>query len=99
MTKLSVSTLVLSALLLSSCIHKMDIPQGNIFSAEDVQKLHTGMTKEQVIAVMGSEPILLNTFNDNQMNYVYTLKPGGESMVEKSVILTFSHGRLSKIEK
>lgn len=89
---------LIMSLLLSSCsfIHKMDIEQGNVYTADTVQKLHKGMTQAQVKNIMGS-PILMNTFSDNRVEYVYTFKPGGGNTSEKSLTLIFSHGVLKEM--
>lgn len=86
--------------LLTGCnwIHKMDIEQGNVYTPEMVSKLHPGMTKAQVKDIMGI-PTLLNTFNDNRVDYVYTNKPGGGKMTMKRVSLFFDkRGVLKNIE-
>jgi outer membrane protein assembly factor BamE len=87
-------------LFLSGCslVHKRDIEQGNIIQPDMVQRLHKGMTKEQVQEVMGT-PVLINTFNDNRIDYVYTFKRGGGKMTEKRVSLVFSKGRLREINE
>lgn len=81
---------------LSSCIKKMDIEQGNVITPEMTNRLHTGMTEQQVKSIMGT-PMLLNTFNDNRIDYVYTFKPGHGKMTEKYITLIFRNHRLQKI--
>jgi len=94
MKKLFLSLALLAAL--SGCIHKMDIEQGNIITPEMVSKLHTGMTEDQVQAIMGT-PMLLNTFNDNRIDYVYTFKPARGKLTEKHITLIFRNHRLQEI--
>lgn len=95
----NLAILILTALLTSCAwVHKNDIEQGNVFTPDMVDLLHSGMSFSDVKAVMGS-PMLLNTFADDRVTYVYTLKPGGRQMTEQYVILNFSHGRLQSIEK
>ena len=87
------------ALLLSSCfnpVHKMDIEQGNIITADMVNRLHTGMSEEQVHNIMGN-PVLLNTFKDNRVDYVYTFQTGHHPKSEKFITLIFKNGRLKEI--
>jgi len=78
---------------LSGCVHKMDIEQGNIITPEMVNKLHTGMTEEQVKNIMGT-PMLLNTFDNNRIDYVYTYRPAYDKTTEKNVTLIFRNHRL-----
>lgn len=89
---------LLLGLMLSGCmfVHKMDIEQGNVVTPEMVAELHPGMSEKQVRDVMGS-PILLNTFNDNREDYVYTYKPGGGKMSENNVVVMFRNGRVRAI--
>lgn len=81
---------------LAGCVHKMDIEQGNVITPEMVSKLHTGMTEEQVKSVMGT-PMLLNTFDDSRIDYVYSFKPAYGQTTEKQVTLTFRGHRLQQI--
>ncbi|MEO8400936.1 MAG: outer membrane protein assembly factor BamE [Gammaproteobacteria bacterium] len=81
---------------LTGCVHKMDIEQGNIITPEMVSSLHTGMTKEEVKEIMGT-PMLLNTFDDDRVSYVYTFKPGHGTQTEKMVTLIFRGNRLKEI--
>lgn len=85
---------------LSGCtlVRKMDIEQGNLMTCDRVNALHPGMTRAQVKDIMGS-PMLLNTFNDNRVDYVYTFKCGYKCMTEKAVILTFRGNVLVKIDR
>jgi outer membrane protein assembly factor BamE len=88
--------MLMSVFALSACVHKMDIEQGNIITPEMVSQLHVGMTEEQVKNVMGT-PTLLNTFDDNRIDYVYTSKPAYGKFVEKNITLIFRNHRLQEI--
>ena len=92
-------SVLLLGLMLSGCmfVHKMDIEQGNVYTPEMVQKLHIGMTRKEVTEIMGT-PVLMNTFDDNRVDYVYTYQPGGKNRVEKSFTLIFRGNRLVAIE-
>ncbi len=85
-------------LTLSACVHKVDIQQGNLFTPDMVSRLHPGMTMAQVKNVMGT-PVLMNTFNGNRVDYVYTYKPGWGATTEKYVTLVFRKGRLHMIDR
>ena len=86
----------IAALLLSGCVHKMNVQQGNIIEQDKVNKLHAGMSEEEVKSLMGT-PVLINTFRDNRVNYIYTNKPGYGAGTEKIVTLLFQGGRLKDI--
>jgi outer membrane protein assembly factor BamE len=89
--------MLLSALLLlSGCVHKMNIEQGNIIEQDSINKLHKGMSQEEVRSLLGS-PVLINTFRDNRVDYVYTNKPGYGKGTEKNITLIFQGDRLKEI--
>lgn len=93
-----ISIFIMSLVLTSCCwVHKMDIEQGNIITQQQLNHLHLGMSRSQVISLLGT-PVLLNTFNDDRMDYVYTFKPGNGYMMEKYVVLTFKRGSLRDIK-
>src|SRR3989344_8820359 len=77
-------------------IHKTDIQQGNIITPAMIAQLHPGMTKADVTNLMGT-PVLVNTFNENRENYIYTFNPGLDKTTEKNMILIFRNNRLREI--
>jgi len=77
-------------------IHKTDIQQGNIITPAMIAHLHPGMTKADVKNLMGT-PVLVNTFNDNREDYIYTFTPGHGKTTEKNMVLIFRNNRLSEI--
>jgi len=94
--------LALAGLFLSGCSvfspHKMDVQQGNIFTEAQIKRLHKGMSKSQVRAVMGT-PVSMNIFNNNQVDYVYTNQPGHQKITIKRVVCTFRDGELVDIQQ
>lgn len=85
------------ALTLTGCVRKLSIEQGNIMTPETANQLHTGMTQAEVKNIMGT-PILLNTFRDNRVDYIYTFKPGRGPTTEKYITLIFQNDRLTQIK-
>ena len=85
---------------LSGCslfqIKKIDIEQGNIITPRMISQVHPGMTKAEVTDLLGT-PVMMNTFNDNREDYVYTFKPGHGTMTEKNMVLIFRNNRLTQI--
>lgn len=94
-------TLLLMTTFLSGCSifypHKQDIEQGNVFTADDVSRLHNGMSQSQVREIMG-DPVSIDIFNDNRLNYIYTMQRGHQNMTMKRVICVFEGGRLVGIQ-
>lgn len=88
--------LSLITLALTGCIRKVAIEQGNVMTPEMTTQLHSGMSQNDVRNIIGS-PMLINTFNDNRIDYVYTYKPGNGVMTEKMMTLTFENGVLKNM--
>lgn len=96
--------LVLSLIggLLTSCslfhVHKVEIEQGNIMTSNMVNRLHTGMSEEQVETIMG-QPVLVNIMNPRLKSYVYTDQLGSKPRTEKKLTLIFRQGRLESMQR
>ena len=75
-----------------------DVHQGNVVTSEMVDALHEGMTKNQVIFLLGT-PALRNLFHKEQWNYVYFLKPRfGETSIRKLEITFDEDGRVESFK-
>ena len=91
------------ALLLPACSyilpdpHKIDIQQGNRVKQEDLDRITTGMTREQVKFVLGT-PLLQDAFHRNRWDYVYYLKPGDGEIRRSRVSLFFEGDTLIRID-
>ena len=76
------------------------MPQGNFLDQRDVSKLRIGMTKEQVIYVLGN-PVVQDSFDDDTWYYVYDMKRGmkkrGEDF-QKQMVITFEDGKVTSVE-
>ncbi|MEO7433154.1 MAG: outer membrane protein assembly factor BamE [Dokdonella sp.] len=84
---------------LSGCglIYKVDAQQGNLFDKSTVEALKPGMTKRQVLLVMGS-PAVISPFDQNRWDYVSTISRGRHKMASKDLILYFKDEALVKID-
>ena len=85
---------ILFVLLFTGCSYlppipyRIDVQQGNVVTDEMIEMLKPGMTKSQVLFVMGS-PLIVDAFRENRWDYVYSMKPSGEDAVEKKAFLVF----------
>ena len=67
-------------------------------TSEMVDALHEGMTKNQVIFLLGT-PALRNLFHKEQWNYVYYLKPRfGQTSIRKLEITFDEDGRVESFK-
>ncbi len=90
--------LLLSALMLIACTHKIVIQQGNVITQSQFDSLEKGMSKEDVRTVLGS-PMLEDPFHHNRWDYPFTLDKEGKRVKSSRITLTFKDGQLSTIEK
>lgn len=78
--------------------YRPDIQQGNIVNPQKMSQLRVGMLREQVITLLG-DPVLTNTFDNDQLLYVYNFIPNRGQPINKRLILTFKQDQLTRIEK
>ncbi|MBV1909999.1 MAG: outer membrane protein assembly factor BamE [Kangiellaceae bacterium] len=58
-------------LLTSSCVYTLDIQQGNILDQKEIDKLRPGLSKNQVLFVLGG-PVVDDSFSDDHWIYLYS---------------------------
>jgi outer membrane protein assembly factor BamE len=95
-----IAVIALFALIpLSGCgvLYKLDVQQGNLFDKDQVETLKPGMSKRQVLLVMGS-PSIISPFNQDRWDYVSSIKRGRGKMESKDLVLYFENEALSRIE-
>jgi outer membrane protein assembly factor BamE len=61
-------TLIALLGLASGCLYRMEIQQGNVLNRELVAQLEPGMTRSQVMFLLGT-PMLPNGFNTDRWDY------------------------------
>lgn len=98
-TRILLTAIVLAALSVSGCnlLYKQNIQQGNNIDQEDLDQLVMGMTKNQVIFLLGT-PAVRDPFHEDRWDYVNTFSRRGEPMLRRNVTLWFEDGRLVRTE-
>ncbi|SNC58950.1 outer membrane protein assembly factor BamE [Sodalis endosymbiont of Henestaris halophilus] len=71
-------------------VYHPDINQGNYLTPTDVSKIHTGMTKQQVIYILGTS-MVKDPFGSNTWYYIFRRKPSHESVTQQTLTLTFDN--------
>lgn len=96
---LRIPALILFAVSLAGCamVYKQDIQQGNVLDADDVAELNEGMTKRQVLVLLGS-PSIQSPFHADRWDYMNTFAPQGGSMQTRLLTLRFENDRLVAME-
>lgn len=105
--KKTLSALALSALLITGCsgnipeLYKPDLKQGIILSDQQINQLRPGLTRVQVLQLLGTPPIA-DPLHTNRWDYVYLYFPrqNRNKGEEKYMTLYFDPaGNLQRIEK
>ena len=97
-----IKSLTISALLalsLSACgiVYKQDIQQGNVLDEDDVAEINIGMTKRQIMVLLGS-PSIQSPFHDDRWDYMNTYAPRSGKTVKRVLTLRFEDDRLASVE-
>jgi len=86
-----IMALLLATLLLGGCndfIYKTDVSQGNILRSKDIELLEEGLTKSQVMSLIGT-PAVADPFHQQRWDYISTYSTRGEDLTVRHMILTF----------
>ncbi len=83
--------------LLPHVLFKIDVQQGNVVTEEMLEKLKPGMTKSQVLFVLGS-PLIMDAFRDNRWDYVYLYRKKGDLVEQKRLTVFFENDALVNID-
>ena len=91
--------IVLTVVSVSGCnlLYKQNIQQGNAIEQENLDQLVLGMTKNQVIFLLGT-PAVRDPFHEDRWDYVNTFSRRGEPALRRNVTLWFEDGRLVRTE-
>lgn len=91
--------IILMLALLAGCglVHKQDIQQGNVLDKEDLEQLESGMTKRQVMVLLGS-PALINPFHEDRWDYVNSYAERGGKASRLTLTIEFENDRVVSYE-
>ena len=96
---LATLAILAASLAVSGCVYRMDIQQGNLLDAEQVDQLETGMTRSQVRFLLGT-PMVIDSFDANRWDYVYSLRRGRARKVTKHhLVVWFDGDTVTRIEE
>ena len=78
-------------------IYRIDIQQGNVVEQQMLDRLEPGMERSKVRFIMGT-PLLVDPFNQDRWDYVYSLRRGTGEETRQRVSLYFVDDRLARID-
>jgi len=85
--------LLIIAALLSGCVYKIDVEQGNFVTTDLVDKLKPGMTKSQVKLILGT-PLLTDVFHADRWDYYFDNAKRGKEVAHKRLTVFFKDDKL-----
>ena len=89
---------LLAAAVLSGCIFRPDIQQGNLLSVKDIEQVQVGMTRSQVRFLLGT-PMVSDPFAPHRWDYVYRMEYGRRRSVDSAhFIVHFEGDKVVKVE-
>jgi outer membrane protein assembly factor BamE len=77
--------------------YKPEVVQGNFVSKEQVEALRVGMSRVQVIEVLGN-PLLTSVFHADRWEYVFTIRRQGVDAQSRKLTVFFKGEDLEKFE-
>ena len=96
--RLGLATLLAATLLISACVYRIDVQQGNLLEQTDIEAVQVGMTRSQVRFLLGT-PVVQDTFHQDRWDYIYYFRKGRARVADRSwLIVHFDGDRVSQIE-
>ena len=91
--------LVAAGTLLSGCVYRMNIQQGNYLEGRTVDQLQAGMTRSQVRFLLGT-PMVPDAFDKERWDYLYYYKRGRlKRPEERHLIVWFKEEKVDHFER
>ncbi len=81
---------------LTAC-YKTPVQQGNILKQEDIDEVKPGMSKQQVVIILGT-PTIADPFNQDRWDYINAHKVKGDFKKLKKFSLFFENNELVRTE-
>lgn len=77
--------------------YKMEIRQGNYVAEDARQKIRLGMSRQQVVSVLGS-PLVSDVFHANRWDYIYRLEEKAKVVEQQRLTLYFEGDFVKRID-
>jgi outer membrane protein assembly factor BamE len=97
--RLRALAIVLVGLILTACVYRIDIQQGNLLDDDDISQVDLGMTRSQVQFLLGT-PMVADSFHRDRWDYAYYLRRGrSPDVVQRWIIVYFENDRVTRIDR
>jgi outer membrane protein assembly factor BamE len=98
----SIASLIAAALLvsvLSGCVYRMNIQQGNFLENSTLEQLQVGMTRSQVRYLLGT-PMVPDAFDKDRWDYFYYLRKGRlEKPEQRHLTVFFENDKVARVDR
>lgn len=92
MRKLFLILLITASSLTSCAIYKLDVQQGNVITQDMLDQVELGMTEQKILFLLGS-PMLIDPFQPQRWDYMYSLQLGGGQPSQRRITLVFNRDK------
>jgi len=95
---LSVASLAVFCLIVTGCFssYRVEIQQGNVISAEQIEKLTPGTPRDEVRFILGT-PLIEDPFHAQRWDYFYSLDPAkGEKVTQYRLSIWFEDEKITR---
>ena len=91
--------LILLSALLSGCVslYHPEVQQGNVISAEMLETLKIGMSKRQVVFLLGT-PLIADPFHEERWDYFYSLSKNGGKAAQRHLVVHFKGDEVVSVD-
>mgnify|MGYP006438154705 FL=1 len=95
---LSITSLTCLCLVIAGCFssYRVEIQQGNVISAEQIEKLIPGTPRDEVRFILGT-PLIEDPFHAQRWDYFYSLDPAkGEKVTQYRLSIWFEDEKIAR---
>jgi outer membrane protein assembly factor BamE len=83
----------------SACVYRIDVQQGNLLEDNDIDAVQAGMTRSQVRFLLGT-PVVQDVFHRDRWDYIYYFRQGRSRTADRRwLIVYFDDDRVREIQK
>jgi len=98
--RMTILLVTLTSMTLAGCVrsYRVEIQQGNVISAEQIEKLNPGTSRNEVRFILGT-PLIVDPFHAERWDYFYSLDPAkGEQVTKYRLSIWFEDDLVTRTE-
>ena len=98
--RMTILLVILTSMTLAGCVrsYRVEIQQGNVISAEQIEKLTPGTSRNEVRFILGT-PLIVDPFHAERWDYFYSLDPAkGEQVTKYRLSIWFENDLVTRTE-